>query len=288
MNDCTSVHCMHCYQATKWKAWPLNLEATPSTNHHYKNFGFALKLIKDAMEPASCLFVIFLLFLQLCSCVPQQLEISQQPEGSPFDVGPQESCQVPQTTYCTDVTYQVPASIARLTEFIEFEIRNIVEPADDQSVPQDCIIVYKETLCHKKFPRCLSQLNQVYFETSVNCEERLRRSCPNRVDSVIKLGYCNTTEFILHSGSCRSLSSSNELQHCNLLERDILVSDWMFEYIRQVDLNLQQEYPLRLLSSQSECWQRYRNFLCSAVGRCVGSRVQLVNTMETCEEVLTW
>lgn len=237
-------------------------------------------------------FLSLVFFLRFSYVLPQEQEISQQPVGSAFDVGPIAGCQVPLTTYCTDITYEVPASIAELTEFIEFELRNIVDPEDGQRDPGagDCRDVYKQTLCRNRFPRCSTQNNQVYFEASENCEERLRESCADRASSVIKLGYCNSTQLNLHSGSCQRLSSydqAGELQHCNLLDRDILVSDWMYEHIRQVDLKLQQDFPL-ILSSQSECWERYRNFLCSAVGQCVGSRIQLINTQETCEAVLNW
>lgn len=235
------------------------------------------------------------LFLHMWSCVfPQEQEISQQPVGSPFDVGPIEGCQVPQTTYCTDITYEVPDSIAELTEFIEFELRNVVEPVDGQNDlgAGNCRDdLYKQTLCRNKFPRCSTQQNQVYFEALENCEERLREGCADRASSVIKLGYCNSTQLNLHSGSCQRLSSydqARELQHCNLLDRDILVSDWMYEHIRKVDLKLQEDFSFNYFSSQRECWQRYRNFLCSAVGQCVGSRIQLINTQETCEAVLNW
>lgn len=245
------------------------------------------------MVYACCLVLRLLLFLHLsCSVLPLQQDIfSQQPEGSQFNVGQIEDCLVPQTTYCTDITYQVPASIAWLTEFIEVEIRDIVDGPDGPDLGNACRDVYKETLCRNKFPSCSRQHNRVYFEVAENCKKRLRDNCADIASSVIKLGHCNSTELNLHSGSCRRLSShddANQLQHCNLLEGDIFVSDWMYEYIRRLDLKLQEDFSTQILSFQPECWQQYRDFLCGAVGQCVGSSIQLINTQETCEAILNW
>jgi hypothetical protein len=242
------------------------------------------------------LLASFLLLLAIPdSVLPQEQEIvSQQPEESPFDVGPVGDCRIPQTSYCMDVvTYEVPASIAELTSFIEFEIMGTAEEMQDDQGPGSCKDVYKETLCRKKFPRCSTEQNQVYYEAVQNCEDRLRSSCDEAiVRLVIKLGYCNSTQFDLHSGqgSCRSLSSYNqtgELQHCNSLESNILISDWMYEYIRLVDLTLQNSLYLSGGAHQ-RCWLRYGNFLCGALGQCLGGRVQLLNTQEDCEAVLNW
>ena len=252
---------------------------------------FFPKLVQD-MAAAGCVVTCVILLSLWPNCVlPQEQEVSSlRPEENPFDVGPINSCQVPQTTFCSMVTYEVPAPIAKLTDFIEMEIRSTVEdPADDQEEVQECMEVYKETLCRKQFPRCSAQDNLVYFEAVENCEERLRNLCPDVASAVIKLEYCSSTQLNLYSGSCRRLSSyNNTLQHCNLLERDILVSDWMYERIRQVDLKLQQEFGLSYLSSQPDCWQKYRNFQCGAVGECVGDRTQLINSREACEAVLNW
>lgn len=175
------------------------------------------------------------------------------------------------------------------------EIRSTVDgPGDDQEQDQECMEVYKEALCRKQFPRCSTQNNLVYFEAVDNCAERLRNHCPDiMADAVIKLEYCNSTQLNLHSGSCRTLSSyindsNNGLQQCNMLDRDILVSDWMYERIRQVDLKLQQEFGLSYLSAQQDCWEKYRNFQCGAVGECVGDRTLLINSLETCQAVLNW
>ena len=232
--------------------------------------------------------VVFVLCLTFPTYVlPQEQVIS----GEGFDVGPVESCRVPETAYCTEITYDVPAPIARLAEVIEFEIRNTVESPDSVDDMGACRDILKETLCRKKFPRCSTQENQVYYENSVNCEERLRNNCIQRqADSLIKLGYCEGTQANLHSGSCRTLSSydqNNELEHCNLLDSDILISDWMYSHIYQIDKQLQLS-NLPLLRHQHNCWQLYTNFLCSAVGQCVGNRVQLINTQEMCEAVISW
>lgn len=227
-------------------------------------------------------------FLLLSGYVlPQGQEVSA---GSPFDAGSVVGCEVPQTSYCTGITYEVPSSIAWLTEVIEFEIRNTVDPEGlgDRGM---CTAIFKETLCRKKFPRCSSEQNQVFFETSDNCEERLRSNCqPRLANSLVEVGRCNATQTSLRSGSCRTLSSYNQdgdLQHCNLLGRDMHVSDWMYEYVKQVDLELQQSFH-KILGHQLECWQQYRNFLCGAVGDCVGDRVWLINTMDTCQSVIDW
>lgn len=205
--------------------------------------------------------------------------------GSPFDTGLLGDCEVPATNYCTGITYEVPAVFSRLTAFIEFEIKESVEVLEEDH--PTCVAAYKDTVCRKKFPRCSIERNQVYFERSENCEQRLRSECADQANALIQSGFCNYTELNLDSGSCRSLSSrnhSNELHQCNLLEGDILVSDWMYEYIKQIDSVLNESF----IRFPTNCWQKYRIFLCSVSGHCVGNRIQLINTREMCQAVLNW
>lgn len=199
-------------------------------------------MLNEDISKMSCssLSTLVLCLIFSSYVLPQEQVLSE----AGFDVGPVGSCKAPETAYCIEITYDVPAPIARLTEVIEFEIRNTVEPPDSVDDAGPCREILKETLCRKKFPRCSTQDNQVYYENPENCEERLSNNCNQRqAGSLIKLGYCESTQANLHSGSCRTLSSydqDNELQHCNLLDSDIQISDWMYSHIYQVNQQLQQ------------------------------------------------
>ena len=72
-----------------------------------------------------------------------------------------------------------------------------------------------------------------------------------------------------------------------MLSRDLPVSDWMYQHIRQEDVELQRSFQ-GILSHQSSCWEKYRDFLCSVIGQCVDARVLLVNTREMCQAILDW
>ena len=227
-------------------------------------------------------------FLLVLGCVvPLEHELVSQAETlatSALDVGSTEACEVPTTNFC-GIDYEVPAPIASLAESIESEIRTTVDSDDSEA----CRSVFKEALCRKRFPRCSTSTNQVFFEPLDNCVEELSNNCAEQASSYIESGLCNSTLSALLSGSCRRLSehdqASNFLQHCNQLERDIFVTDWMYEHIKQVDFQLQQATFLR---SQKTCWQEYRNFQCSAMGECTGNRVHLINTQGICERVINW
>ncbi len=185
--------------------------------------------------------------------------------------------------YCSEyVTYEVPASIAWLAEIIESDIRNRVETPDIGN----CREVLKETYCKKKFPRCSMENNMVVFERSANCTERLQRNCATQAASLIKVGFCNITQAPLDSGTCEALSGYTDLQHCSLLGTGLHVSNWMYQYILQTDLELQRSF--QFLGNQMECWELYRGFICTSLGRCVGEQVHLTNTQEMCESVLNW
>lgn len=230
-------------------------------------------------------------FLLSSYALPQEQDISSQPKN-PFDAGAVSSCEVPETRYCADyVTYQVPSSIAWLAVIKDNKISNTIEPMEDDLSDSQCNIeILKETWCKKEFPRCSDSVesNQVLFEAPENCEERLRSSNCVQADSIIKRGFCQSSQSTLHSGSCRTLSSHDqvgELQQCSALGEDVQVSDWMFHYISRVDMELRSGVLVR---QTQECWQLYRNFLCGAVGECVGERVRMINTQEMCQAILNW
>ena len=197
-----------------------------------------VQLASRKMEEA-CKLLFALTILQLGSFVlPQNQHISSEPSGQTgFVIGRVDSCETPTTTYCDEVSYAVPSSIAWLTEVIEYEIRNKVEPEDAEGdLNLECKDVLKETFCKKKFPRCSPGENRVFFETSENCTHRLQENCGRRGESLIRAGLCNVVDAELRSETCLPLSEHGQvqLQHCNLMERDTLVSDWMYQYIVQV------------------------------------------------------
>ena len=217
---------------------------------------------------------------------PQEQRIISSRSTLFVDIGSIQQCAVADDiSYCSEyVTYEVPASIAWLANIIDSDIRSRVENPDLDD--GECREILKETYCKKRFPRCSMENSMVLFETSENCAERLQSSCPDRASSLIEVGYCNFTQAALNSGTCNALSGHEDLQHCNMLENNHHVSNWMHQYVWQTDLELQQDF--RFLGTHLECWELYRDFMCSYIGRCVGQRVQLINNQEMCDSILNW
>ena len=211
----------------------------------------------------------------------------QQIENDVFDAGEVGACMVPQTLYCSEIRHQVPASIARLAQIIEIEIRSAVEP-DGGDISTGCKEIIKETLCKQRFPICSPVLSTVTFTSSDNCEERLRDSCSGSVfNQLIGKGFCNYSQSSFQAGSC-SRNFSDQLQHCNMLIHEgIQVTDWMHQYIRHLDMSLQDE-SYNTLRYNSVCWHKYTSYFCNFNGKCTGNRIHLINTYEICESLHDW
>lgn len=111
------------------------------------------------MAYARQLLAMLLWLATFHSVWPQDERIFSDPEAGGgqlqrgLDVGRVDSCERPRTSYCTEVEYEVPAAVSWLTEVIEYEIRNTVDPQDSEDDLGTCRDVLKETLCRKKFPR---------------------------------------------------------------------------------------------------------------------------------------
>lgn len=228
---------------------------------------------------ASSAFVFVLLLCLGCAS-------SQQ--FSSLDIGSVRECIfAEEINYCSEyVTYEVPSSIAWLANIIEAEIRNKVEGPDLGADVEMCRETLKETYCRKRFPSCSSENNLVTFGRSENCVARMQMNCVDLAGSIIKAGLCNITQAPLHDGSCRALSDHSDLQHCNQLETDLHISNWMHRYVQLTDLELQQS--AQILGAQEQCWELYTTFTCSFLGHCAGERVLLTNTLEMCQSILDW
>ena len=240
-------------------------------------------------------FVLVLLLRLSGQALPQDEQISSGPSTSYRSSNEvlADSCKMPATSsssssvvYCSEVVnYTVPSPIARIAEFLDHEVMGTVEAIEDAS--SVCKDVLKETYCKRKFPRCSS--DQVLFEIPHNCAERLEDSCGDLGRSLINDNFCATeVQAPLRSGECRPLTSydtKGSLQYCGRLEQSLHVSEWMYQYILQVDVELDREI---LLTSPTMCWERYQNFFCSAVGNCTGENVEQVNTVERCKSIPQW
>lgn len=235
-------------------------------------------------------YVTVVLLASLHYVLPLDQEIFLQPEAeNPFDAGPVGACWLlqPEENYC-NISYRVPAPIARLREVIEYEIMDLVE---SEPFSEECKSVIKEARCIQKFPSCSADHSEVTFSNYENCEQRLAEACNNdpsarRLSGAI-CGNSNATR--VPAGSCQDLSSyypESMLQHCSMLDSNFQVSNWMYQHIKNADIVLVQESLS--LGSNTECWEKYQRFFCGFVGQCVGDNVELVNTYERCQELLSW
>lgn len=233
----------------------------------------------------STLLLLLLLSVTLCNSLPasQNHGIITSSEN-PFDGGAVGSCEVPTTSYCTNVDYPVPTSIARLAAILEDSIRKDVEL---RSNSDSCQQAFKTVLCIVRFPRC-EQLQEgsssLYLNVSLNHNQNctvLEDVCPSAL-----IPLCNIlTQTSLPARGCSSVSELGDFNfsHCAISQTS-LVTEWMFEYMKYVD------NTIRGILYSGTCGRDLATFLCTTGGKCTDDqqRIEFINTHEQCNAVQNW
>ena len=222
----------------------------------------------------------------LCSAVPLERRTAMQLPAR-FDAGLVNSCEIPAANFCS-VDYSVPTSVARLTLVIEEEIRNQYE--EDKERGLECAQALRDIRCAQRFPRCSADNTQVTL-SSLNCTERISL-CPSEIRTMLQAeGFCtlNGTSVI---GECRPVTEYGyQFQHCPIGSSDSwYVTRWMHDVMVHTDVQLAAQFD-GILGNNPECRRRYATYFCQFMGRCTSHeepRVEVVNTYETCEEVINW
>jgi len=237
---------------------------------------------------------LLLQFILLCSAVPLQKRTVGPRETRMqipprFDAGPVNSCEIPATNFCSGIDYPVPSSVARLAPIIEEEVRGQYEQYKVGNLA-DCGAAVQIIRCAQRFPRCSENSSQITL-TSLNCAERIL-ACP----SFIRL-QLEAEEFCTLGGTsnitveCRPMTNySYDFRSCST-SADWRVTRWMYDIMVHADKQVTQGLRGALGSVDSQCQQKYADFVCRFNGRCTSEeapRVEIVNTYELCEEVLNW
>ena len=225
--------------------------------------------------------IVLLVIFRFCSfSVAQEL-------SNPLDIGGVYTCVVPNSTVC-NISYPVPESISFLSEikdaFIAGKIGQITETES-----KECRDGLTQILCSEEYPHCNENKSIVTVPIPTNCPNILN-SCKSDFSSQ----YCDFTLSNNTSlGNCRSIQSHmSELTNYAFAECDQLgskwlsnyVTEWMFHYLKRIDLKVRNVLQSTLTNLNEECKLQYRMFMCSEIGRCwhQGERLELTVNKTDC------
>ena len=99
---------------------------------------------------------------------------------------------------------------------------------------------------------------------------------------------CSLYEPTSANYSVRDCSAANiTFNHCTV---DWYVPEWIQQYVKQIDMELDSARSSSLLSLNESCWEKFKEVRCKSVGRCwaEGTRLELIISNETCNEAFSW
>ena len=206
-----------------------------------------------------------------------------------LDAGPVDSCEIPAANFCSSVDYSVPSGVASIAHIIEAEIRGIYDTNLQHG--EQCAEALKQIHCAQKFPRCSEDLETVTL-TSLNCAEMVSSVCPSQiVDSINAERVCELNGTAPLAG-CKPITEFDyEFQHCPM-DSDLYVTEWLHELMKFADNQLSVRLTTGALGDDAyeACRADYARYFCQFSGRCwnEGRRIEIANTYELCERVVTW
>lgn len=209
------------------------------------------------------------------------------PTTNPFDGGPLSSCEKPTfkaDSICSDVvSYSVPTSVARLSTIIESMINNSV-----MEVSSNCSDSYRKVMCLHRFPRCQWREESSSFEVILNEQTHtpmLIEHCGN--DEAGRLSKHEITFTVDDSCSPISeLTGDFKFSRC-LVNMENLVTRWMMEYLKAVDLTISKEAAF--LYDIPDCGHRLVFHRCNFIGKCTGKgSVEFTNSYDDCISATSW
>ena len=240
----------------------------------------------------SCLLILFCDGVHSASVKARQ---TVQEEHS-FDLGPLRCCRHRDSDVCPDMNEYIPCPFVNEMDEREEIIRVTLENYDSNpstnTLYENCSRDLGEVLCEQNFPTCVINADgshSVEFPAQDTCEQRMV-SCPGfvRATSVFQ-DICS-----LYEPESTSYSVSNctapgiTFTHCN--DVDWYLPEWGYQYLQQIDLELENMRKDELRGLNDICWQKVKDFHCRSVGRCwaQGDRLEHINSINTCNEVSSW
>ena len=213
------------------------------------------------------------------------------------DAGPVDSCAQHLSSSVCVLDYQVPLSLANIAATVEKQIDDL---SSDEALyrSEECMSAARAIMCAQRFPRC--ELNEdgeaQVLLTSLNCEQMVRENCDQSVANVLlSRSFCDLQNWTTPAAGCKSLSEhevdvagSAQLQNCRQ-DMGRKVTRWMYELMLYYDTRFgMMAEDIQGLSMI--CVDKLANFTCQLLGQCSedGSRLEILNTYESCEDFINW
>ena len=211
----------------------------------------------------------------------------------PFDLGTLSCCPTPRSdiNICTNLPDHIPCTIANEMEDREDNIKRTFHSLSNRN--STCAEAVKNVQCSKKFPACVTLPNgdlEVRFSLQDDCNEQLEL-CPNYLrESFLQEGLCLISNSSYPIDNCEASSPERPLNllHCTA---NWYLPDWIHQYLKVISSELDALHQLFMSSgATNSCWAKYRDFRCQSVGKCwaQGDRLEAINTLEACREVVRW
>jgi len=205
-----------------------------------------------------------------------------------FDLGPLQCCPSPRSEICPNLSDNVPCTVVNDLTARENKINSTLQTFNHPSIDKACYGNIQEILCKQYFPACVVNSDGTHLvqqPARTQCEAKLK-SCPAHL--VSSSTYCSlyTNNSVNYSISNCSASVPTKLglDHCTV---DWYLPEWIHPYLKKIDEEL--EATRGVLLTQT-CWEKLRDFRCKSVGRCwaQGDRLEHINSIETCQELMRW
>lgn len=185
---------------------------------------------------------------------------------------------------CSDVVdYAVPTPIAKLATIIESSISSSRDGVDNG----ECRDNYRRSLCQHRFPRCQpsagsSSLEVILNEQTYTTMLAATEKCASYADR-----FSRQERIFTLDDSCRPISELTvgfNFMRCSVEQKN-LVTPWMFEYLKSVDLTLSHEPEF--LYVILPCGEQLAFHLCNFIGRCTNDgHVEFINNYEFCTKTI--
>ena len=205
----------------------------------------------------------------------------------PFDGGLLSSCEKPsfkRDSICSDVVnYTVPTPITRLVAVIESSVSQSLDEIFLNEDLEECKDRYRKVICRHRFPKCIAKAGSSNKEVIINehYTEELCGDVAERVSNVQKRYTLDET-----CSPISELAADFNFRRCSVNEEN-LVTPWMLEYLKAVDLTLSHESAA--LYSIPGCGKRFAFHKCNFIGRCSSEgRVEFINSYDSCRSATNW
>ena len=211
-----------------------------------------------------------------------------------FDFGPLRCCARPRDSeVCPNLSDRIPCTLAtNMTAIEERILYELTIFGKFSSVYSTCSEGIRDILCKARFPTCVITANgthQIQLPPRDTCKTKLD-SCPtflqsnDNIDDMCFLYDSTNTTYSVANCNAHNMTG---LSHCTV---DWYLPEWLRRFVRKIDEDLGRSRNVDLLSVNTSCWEKIRDFQCQSVGRCwaQGDRLEYINSRETCNEVMRW